>query len=63
MFAFEAGAIIGLAIIVHYADVVKYLRLCYIRVYRAVPVLVGFTVGGTSAAMFGRVAVSNTGTG
>jgi hypothetical protein len=27
MFAFEAGAIIGLAIIVHYADVVKYLRL------------------------------------
>jgi len=27
MFAFEAGAIIGLAIIVHYADVVKYPRL------------------------------------
>jgi len=27
MFAFEAGAIIGLAIIVHYSDVVKYLRL------------------------------------
>jgi len=27
MFAFEAGAIIGLAIIVHYADVVKYSRL------------------------------------
>jgi len=27
MFAFEAGAIIGLAIIVHYAYVVKYLRL------------------------------------
>ena len=42
MFAFEAGAIIGLAIIVHYADVVKYLHLCYIRVYRAVPVFVGF---------------------
>jgi len=27
MFAFDAGAIIGLAIIVHYADVVKCLRL------------------------------------
>jgi len=27
MFAFEAGAIIGLAIIVHYAVVVKYPRL------------------------------------
>ena len=42
MFAFKAGAIIGLAIIVHYADVVKYLHLCYIRAYRAVPVFVGF---------------------
>ena len=42
MFAFEAGAIIGLAIIVHYADVVKYPRLCYTRPYRAVPVFVGF---------------------